>query len=137
MALTAATFVRMPWLPHNLVLLAGGALAVVYYWLHCAGPSLYYSGATPNTMRFVRWLGVFTVAVLALVTAWNVVEGQAPAPVLVVMVAAGCLYFAAWPLPRVVGRIFGGVDAIEGRRRFDVLKRAEARAIAARDISQR
>jgi hypothetical protein len=129
LVLAAASWAPMPWLLHSLVLFASGVTVITYYWLHCAGPSLYYNGATPATMRFVRGLGMFTVASLALVTAWNVVQGHAPALLLAVMVASGVVYLTAWPLPRLVGRFFGGIDEIEADRRMNAYRLAKARRV--------
>jgi hypothetical protein len=110
----------LPGLPHvvhaTLGVLSLGVL-LGFYWLHCAGPALYFAGATPVAMRVAGGLGAVTWVTYALIEVWSATQGLAPLAIRLLPALPGLWFCAAWPLPGLVGRLSGGISATESARR--------------------
>ena len=85
---------------------------MTFYWSHCAGLALVAAGARRRTLRVVPAVGVASVAVFVVAMAMRLSLLDVPAWLLVVNAGLTAWYLLAWPRPRWVARISGGVEAL-------------------------
>jgi hypothetical protein len=116
--------VRLPPLVYIASELVSEAAVLSFYWLHCAGPALYYAGATPIAMRVVKGVGIVAFGALAASLAVNVLHGTSAAALFAISIASNVWYLAGWPLPNLVGRLSGGIDAAAAAQRKATYERS-------------
>jgi hypothetical protein len=83
---------------------------LTFYWSHCAGPALVHAGARPRTFRVVQTVGVLSLVGFVIAIAIRLSRIDVPAWLWVVIAGLTGWYLLAWPRPRWVARISGGVD---------------------------
>lgn len=124
--LVIATVVRLPPLVDLTAGLISQAAVLSFYWLHCAGPALYYAGATPTTMRVVKGIGIAAFATVGVSLTLNMLHGNSSPVLVAAVIGSNAWYLAAWPVPQVIGRLSGGLDAAEATRRRAAIERTRA-----------